>query len=366
MGVSGHLFRNMVRRVGSYVSHSFNIVSRGFAVATSGRLNGVNRAIPTFGLPGRLYARGNCACGDLNTGRNADCTVFMRNRSVLTNGCTSVLTMTFTGIGFCCSRGCSHDGFVGGVVLSGVLPNSVCVGTHRLCFGDSISHAIVVVHTLRSGSISICSIIRGLFPSGSGSFIVDVGRDSVTLIGRATRDVSPGAVRGVTTAVTSAVSNRFCARIIVNVNAAIGGLGSLTHSFGRTRTSLRINGMFSARGAVISCSGLNVTHLVCRLPAALYRAFLGRMFGHNSVRDLSRRALFAVRHFFRGGLGISRASEGLFIRHGALICHLRGVGGVANLSLHRFSRTVMFGVTLVMGGCLGDGPVGCWSGKVCG
>lgn len=352
-----------MRRVGSTVSEAVNMVSRASIIVTYSRLKGVNRMGRDIGSraldSATPFIIGNCACESFNDGTGCSCTMFIRNASRCTRGCTRLLSISFTDVGRCCSRGCSHSGFVGGIVLSGVLPNSVCLGTERLRFGDRISHIYLLVGVISGASISTCSVIRGLFPSGSGSFIVGVGRIRVTLIGRVGPSARDHSLRGLTDSVSSALSDRFCARYIINVNAAIANVGSLTEDFGRTRSTLRITGMFSASHAVMDCSGLNVTHLVCRLPAALYRVFLGRIFGHNSVRDLSRRALFAVRHFFRGGLGISRASEGLFMREGALICELRGVGGLANLSLHRFRSTVIFGMTLVIGGCLGTDPAGC-------
>lgn len=361
--IPGELFRNVMGRVESALSHGVNIMSRKNAIVTYSRLNRVNRMegnIISTNIFTKLRAYiSNYACGTFNGSIRPRCTIFLRNASSVDGRFTSIVTVTLGRVGRAGSRGFSESGFIGGIVLSGVLPKSVCVGDHRLRFGGSTAEIIFVVHIPRGASISIFSIVRGFFPSGTGSFIVGMGRASVTLIGRIHPGIRVGSLRGLTHSVYSALSARFCYGTIINVNAYMANIGRLTHSFGRTRISLRINGIFSARRPVTDCRGLNVTHLVCRLPAALYRVCLGRIFGTNSVRSLSRRALFAVRGFFRGGLGISRADHGLFIREGALICELRGVGGVANLSLERFSSTVMFGITLVIGGCLRSDPIGC-------
>lgn len=104
---------------------------------------------------------------------------------------------------------------------------------------------------------------------------------------------------------------------------------------------------------MFKCGRLKVNELVCRLPISVYRVFVSRVFGRRALSSVSRRALVAVHAFFRGGLGLSRASERLCMREGALICHFRGLREGFKLSVHTFRSTLAFGLTVVIISCVG-------------
>lgn len=196
--------------------------------------------------------------------------------------------------------------------------------------------------------------IGDLFNKGDESFVATISRGDVVVIGRLRRKRNCPRVSGLTRAVVSALSLGGSNRSIrVTCNAVIGRLGRISHSCGRTHVTLSMNGVFFKSERIVTCDSLKVKQLVCRLPVPLYGVFVHRVFSGGSPSSFSRRALIAVSGFFRGDLGMSRASHRLCVREGALMCHLSGLRGDANLSLEIFRSTVAFGVTLVIIQCVG-------------
>lgn len=259
-----------------------------------------------------------------------------------------------------CGRQFSGSGFVGGLLLSGLLLISVCGHTGGLRVSVRIQHMMFVIRAGERGSNGRLRGVEDLFNNGSGSFIATISRGGVVMIGRLTRGRACSSLEGATRIVLGLFESR-TSKMRVTCNAIVGRLGRISHSCGRTEVTLSIKGVFFRREGVVTCSRLKVNHLVCRLPVPLYGVFVGRVFSNGSPSSFSRRVLSAVGGFFRGDLGMSRASERLCVREGALMCELSGLRGDAKLSLEIFRSTVAFGVTLVMIGCVGCvRSVSCW------
>lgn len=355
--VSGRVLRGAVRKLGKVSEISFYMLS-----ARKGRLTTAFSVTGSYKRTILSFIRSPTSDRIVRkyrffgvfSRRHLRCILLTSNRARSICVLNGVTTFRVRDLLMTCGRHFSGSGFVGGLLLSGLLLISVCGHTGGLRVSARMGHIVFVVRASRRGSDTTLSGIEGLLKKGSESFVATISRGGVVIIGRLSSGSNGGRLRGVTGRVLSALRTRKNSRRVrVTCKAVMDSVGRMSGSCGRTGLTLSMNGVFFSRGSVITCAALKVNHLVCRLPLPLYGVFVGRVFRTGSPSSFSRRALAAVGGFFRGDLGMSRASERLCVREGALMCELSGLRGDANLSLHIFRSTVAFGVTLVMMGCVG-------------
>lgn len=255
-----------------------------------------------------------------------------------------------------CQRGCGGGSFLVKLVANNIPSCSMRRHTTQLRVTPRRGQVLFLVRVGRPSRV-VKRVLGGLFPSRAGTCVIPISGRQLTMLCPFRRAGSSGSstsrrTERLTRTVISALGTRTLTRIRISFDRVVPSLLRLSKTFHRTDLTLGIKGLFCPRRAIFPCGRLKVKHLVCRLPTSLYRDFLRRIFLSRVPSGLSSRALLAVGHFLRGGLGVTRASHRLRVRHGALVCHLRRVRGHANLSLERFRSTVAFGVTAVIVGCL--------------
>lgn len=211
---------------------------------------------------------------------------------------------------------------------------------------------LYLVETEQKFEDMLREVLKGLFPSQSGAYLIPVSANLTAVLCSRTSIVRHGETEE--TALTFArtivdtLSAEAFTRVRVSYGRTMDSLTELSSSFQEANLALKVGKLFFSGQTVFPYNRLGVGRLIYRLPFDLCENFLHEIFGDDIPTQLDEETAATAAQFFQNNLNIAETSRQLHIHRNTLIYRLEQIQHRTGLDLRSFEDAATFKIATMV------------------
>lgn len=235
------------------------------------------------------------------------------------------------------------------LLLSHLSAYDIAEESRRFHIKPDERRSLFLLRTSAPADETVISILRSLFPSPTGTFIVPVTETLIAVIQSVSEqechqyDPAQTAFHIVDTLNTEALVS-----VKVSYRSEIHHFNELAEAYQKNLLALKIGQLFFAEQSIFTYDELGIGRLIYQLPEETCREFLNEVFRHQIPEKLDSELISTINRFFLNNLNIAETARQLHMHRNTLIYRLEQVQKQTGLDLRNFEDAMIFKVALMI------------------
>lgn len=240
-----------------------------------------------------------------------------------------------------------RNNFFQNLILDNLLLVDIYNRAKKLHLEIEAKRVVYVVETAFQEDVTAIELLRGLFTSHNGDFVVSVDEKNIVLI-KNLEDTSEEAIVHSANVIVDMLNTEAMMNVRVAYGNVVNELREVSKSYKEAKMALDVGKIFYAEKNVIGYGKLGIGRLIYQLPVNLCEMFMKEIFGIDIPVQIDEEILTTVLKFFENSLNISETARQLYIHRNTLVYRIEKVQKETGLDIRNFEDALTFKIALMV------------------
>ncbi len=234
-------------------------------------------------------------------------------------------------------------------LLTGVLSREeIFRGVKRFRMEAAGKTAVFLIEGERGDLELVTDVIRGLYRSTRGDYVVTVSENETALIKSMGDDDSLQEMKQTAALIVDMANTEAMSDVRVSCGSIALKLEEIPGSFREARLAMEIGRIFYENESISLYPGLGVGRLIHRLPEDTCECFLHEIFGDRIPDRFDDEMLHTIDGFFDNNLNVSETARKLYVHRNTLLHRIEKIEKETGLDIRVFDQALTLKIALMV------------------
>lgn len=209
---------------------------------------------------------------------------------------------------------------------------------------------VFIVETETEEDIAALEIIKHLFQSQNGDYVITVDTHSIVLVKQMKDGSDEETMRDIAEMIVDMVNAEAMSKVRVSYGTMSEKLDDLSRSYKEARMALEVGRIFYSEQTIIPYGKLGIGRLIYQLPVPLCKMYLKEVFGDRLPDTFDEETITTINIFFDNNLNISETARQLYVHRNTLVYRLEKIQKQTGLDIRVFEDALTFKIASMVAG----------------
>lgn len=209
---------------------------------------------------------------------------------------------------------------------------------------------VFIVETETEEDIAALEIIKHLFQSQNGDYVITVDTHSIVLVKQMKDGSDEETMRDTAEMIVDMVNAEAMSKVRVSYGTMSEKLDDLSRSYKEARMALEVGRIFYSEQTIIPYGKLGIGRLIYQLPVPLCKMYLKEVFGDRLPDTFDEETITTINIFFDNNLNISETARQLYVHRNTLVYRLEKIQKQTGLDIRVFEDALTFKIASMVAG----------------
>lgn len=209
---------------------------------------------------------------------------------------------------------------------------------------------VFIVETETEEDIAALEIIKHLFQSQNGDYVITVDTHSIVLVKQMKDGSDEETMRDTAEMIVDMVNAEAMSKVRVSYGTMSEKLDDLSRSYKEARMALEVGRIFYSEQTIIPYGKLGIGRLIYQLPIPLCKMYLKEVFGDRLPDTFDEETITTINIFFDNNLNISETARQLYVHRNTLVYRLEKIQKQTGLDIRVFEDALTFKIASMVAG----------------
>ncbi|MDO4521964.1 MAG: helix-turn-helix domain-containing protein [Eubacteriales bacterium] len=241
-----------------------------------------------------------------------------------------------------------ESNYIQNVLLDNLLLVDIYNRAKKLRIECEARRVVYIVETKQEKDASALELVKTLFISSPGDFVVAVDEKSIILVKELQDDEEYEKAEDVAKMLLDMLNAEAMSSVRVAYGTIVNEIRYLSKSYKEAKMALDVGKIFYEEKSIIAYNTLGIGRLIYQLPIPLCEMFMNEVFEGHLPEDLDEETLTTINKFFENSLNVSETARQLFIHRNTLVYRLEKLQKSTGLDIRVFEDALTFRIALMV------------------
>ncbi|MCR5686457.1 MAG: helix-turn-helix domain-containing protein [Lachnospiraceae bacterium] len=241
-----------------------------------------------------------------------------------------------------------RNSFYRNLLQGGIMSEDMSSWTGKLHIDEDVRRCVFVVEPVGHKDESLTGMVRELFYTEAGDYVLSMDDDHVVVIRTLSDDEGANELEETAKMLVDMAGSEAMSDVRVAYGTIADDIKGVTGSYREAGMALEVSKIFYPLKRTIEYSNLGVGRLIYQLPVSLCRLFINEIFGDDIPEEIDEEILTTVNKFFDNSLNVSETSRQLFIHRNTLIYRIEKLQKATGLDVRVFDDALTLKIALMV------------------